>query len=414
VNLKNIAQACKKNDLIIITPKTFVSNLNPLAVHKKNCGINTKIIKLDDIYNGKYFKKKGRDKPELTKYFIKESIENWNTKYVMLVGDISKMPIRETHMWDGKYITDLYYSDIYNDDGSFSSWDVNNNNKFGQYHNDGYTDDINLKPDVGVGRLACRNKREVSAVVRKIINYETNTYGQEWFKRIISCGGNITGQNKNYKKYWRWVGHGCIEGEHHAKLILNEMKDFEAIGLYESSGNLNRKTIINNLNKGAGFAFFSGHGYVLGWFTKPENSKPARFAFPHNYLLHNSSKLPIIFFDGCYIGKLDLKLINTYFPCFAWQLVSKKRGGGIATMGACRPEFTGVLQGGGAMLGLYFFKAYNESDKNCVTLSDVFMKAQKKYLMKFKDRVILQSYNLLGDPSLRIGGYPTNKKGDNN
>jgi len=36
----------------------------------------------------------GRDNPEKIKYFIKTAVEQWGIKYVMLVGDYKKIPVR--------------------------------------------------------------------------------------------------------------------------------------------------------------------------------------------------------------------------------------------------------------------------------------------------------------------------------
>ncbi len=78
----------------------------------------------------------GIDWSELTK----NQLQKWNIKYVLLVGDHEKIPVRYIHvsmedvnnsMSSLASISDLYYSDIYFDDKSFSSWDTNNNNIFG-------------------------------------------------------------------------------------------------------------------------------------------------------------------------------------------------------------------------------------------------------------------------------------------
>ena len=50
----------------------------------------------------------------------------------MLVGNFRKMPIRYTHLetdTGGEYeelefISDLYYADIYDSEGNFSTWDT--------------------------------------------------------------------------------------------------------------------------------------------------------------------------------------------------------------------------------------------------------------------------------------------------
>ena len=397
-------------DLLVITPIKFSRYLKRLANHKINYGVNTKIVRLDDIYKGTYFKKKGRDKPERIKYFIKDAIEKWKIKYVMLVGDVRQIPIRSTHMWDGRFITDLYYADIYNKDGSFSSWDTNNNGLFGEYHHNGKTDFIDLHPDVGIGRLACRNLIEVRNTVNKIINYEKRTYGKEWFNKIILCGGDaVSRQDTIYDKWWNWSGHGGSEGEYINELIMEKMPNFKPVKLWASQETLSPLSILSELNKGAGFVHFSGHGGAIKWYIQPEENSTS-FMYPLNYLLFNKHKLPIVFFGGCNLGRLDYSIKGISFPCLAWQFVVKRYGGAIASIASSRSSFGGVFQGGESSLGLYFFRAYNDS--KIVTLSQMFMKAQNDYINDFGDRMILQEYNLLGDPSLRVGGYPSLEKGD--
>ena len=65
------------------------------------------------------------------------------------------VPVRYSHLNDGgegSYLTDLYFADIYNPDGSFSSWDSNNNGIFGEW-NATAKDVVDMYPDVYVGRL---------------------------------------------------------------------------------------------------------------------------------------------------------------------------------------------------------------------------------------------------------------------
>ena len=397
-------------NLIIITPTYFTKYLNRLAKHKNDHNVKTKIVTLDEIYKNKYFEVKGRDNEEKIKYFIKKSLENWNINYTMLVGDIRKMPMRKTHMWDGIFYTDLYYADIYNKDGSFSSWDTTGNGIIGEYHHSGNTDFLDMGPDVGIGRLACSNGAELSNVVKKIIYYENKTFGKDWFKKIILCGGDtISNKKRKIEKYWNWAGRGVFEGEYANKMVLEELPDFKAVKIWDPKGNLDTISILSEVSRGAGFVHFSGHGTPLYWFTFKNNLRIARFGYPFIYFLLNVKKLPIMFFDGCYIGMLDYSKKGINFPCLAWKLISKKFGGAIATIASARASFSGVFQGGATMLAYYFFKAYN-SNKNA-TLSDIFMKAQKEYLKNVKDRIAMQEYNLIGDPSLKIGGYPPKEGG---
>jgi len=385
-------------DMIVITPKEFLKQLKPLEAHKNKHNLKTKIITLDEIYESKYFKVKGRDKPEQVKYFIKNSIENWRIKFVMLVGDTKKAPMRIT--WPAGndiFLTDLYYADIYEENGKFCSWDSNNNNYFGEFYHNENIDYMTLSPDIGIGRLPCRTKRELKTVVDKIINYENEAYNEEWFNRAILCGGD---SSPNYR---------IPAGEHVCNLadkIISD--DFNVIKLYDSKKNLTVKNIINEINKGAGVVLFSGRGNEGMWYTFSSGGKRiGKITTLHNILaIHNRHELPIVFLGTCAAG--DLSYINKIFPCFGWSLVTNKNGGAIATIASTQLDFMTVEREeitGSALLLIEFTKALKIGKH----LSHVLMKAQKSYLeITGKDYETLVSYNLLGDPSLKIGGYPNN------
>ncbi|HEC90024.1 MAG TPA: hypothetical protein ENI44_05540, partial [Thermoplasmatales archaeon] len=168
--------------LIILTPTEFKNQLQPLVNHKISRGITTKLVTLDEIYYGTYFPPQGGDNQEKIKYFIKNAIEQWSTTNVLLVGGVDYFPLRYSHVVvefvsGAQGLTpasDLYYADIYDEDGNFQTWDPNNNGIYGEYNWNGETDEIDLYPDVNIGRLACTSVDEVNVVVNKISNYETN------------------------------------------------------------------------------------------------------------------------------------------------------------------------------------------------------------------------------------------------
>ncbi|HHH80351.1 MAG TPA: hypothetical protein ENL13_05560, partial [Thermoplasmatales archaeon] len=188
-------------DLLIISASSYMDEMQRLADHKESHGIRTKLVSVDDISGT------GRDKQEQIKYYIKNAIENWNIKYVLLVGGYRsffgldkpelQLPLRYVHLNDGAedgFVSDLYYSDIYYYDPSsgyaFDDWDSNGNGRFGEWDWYGY-DDIDLVPDVHLGRLACRTVKEAKIMVDKIINYEsTYSANADWFKKMVAFTGD--------------------------------------------------------------------------------------------------------------------------------------------------------------------------------------------------------------------------------
>jgi len=425
-------------DLVIIAPSEFSDSLTPLVDHKNSLGIKTNVVFTESIYD--FFE--GRDEAEKIKYFIKYAIEEWNTSYILLMGDINKIPIRTTYssIWPDytpDIISDHYYADIYDKNGSFCSWDANGNDRFGEILiNDSIhvkcpdcwkivlnvsdIDGVDLYPDVAVGRLPCSSCKEVGIAVNKIITYEKETYNKSWFKKIILMGGDDHPEFEG------------AEGEIETGEVAQQLPDFEHIVLWESKNNINVLNFNRAMNKGAGFVSYAGHGTEIQWAAYAtgysESKRSVNYFTPYISFLRNRNKLPIMFFSSCLMARLDftfnnftgykpfkfLKILtllpgldeDTLVPCFAWSFVKEKSGGAIATIGSTRVCYSyhdeeGV-RGGGGYLNVHFFKAWHEG----ATLGEMFTQAQKDYLNDvLPDYMTLEEFILLGDPSLRVGGY---------
>ncbi len=421
-------------DLLIISPSQFSEEVQRLVKHKNSHNIRTVFKSVEKIY-ASY---PGRDKPEKIKYFIKDTLEKWGIKYVLLLGDIRKIPIRTTDAfpWRGEngLLSDLYYTDIYDENYSFCTWDNNNNSIFGEivYNFSIWPpkmidlDEVDLYPDLHIGRIPCRNKDELNIMINKIMFYENNTYDQTWFKRIILAGGDTFPPRRE-------APFNVFEGEITNLKVSQELPDFEHVFLWTSKHNLHPWSFNRAVTKGAGFLSYAGHGFEHGWGTYRPNSLSKKMIFyftPYLQMIRNQHKLPIVFFDACLTAKLDfnmsdlekyfpiaVKLIqlftgvkydpSNYYPCFAYAFLNKEKGGAIAVVGATRSAYTfvdksGVYAGAG-YLDVHFFKAYAEG----VTVGEMLTQAQNDYLNNVgKDYFTIEEYLLLGDPSLRVGGYP--------
>ncbi|PNX52772.1 MAG: peptidase C25 [Thermoplasmata archaeon M9B2D] len=219
-------------DLVIIGSEVFSTEIQRLVTHKIDMGMQTVFMTTEEIYE----EYSGTDKPEKIKYFIKDALENWGVKYVLLFGglksniiaiakdDINQgskswhLPVRYSNFqWDGDesynftsdepgFISDLYYGDIYKEGGEFENWDSNGNGRFAEWSGDDLRDDLDLYPDVAFGRLACRNTREAKNVVDKIINYEKQPADPSWFNRIIVISGDGFLDQEDWDIQWNTTG----------------------------------------------------------------------------------------------------------------------------------------------------------------------------------------------------------------
>ena len=449
-------------DLVIITPRRFYLQVLPLVIHKNRMGIPAKIKTTESIYR-QY--REGRDKPEKIKYFIKDAIEKWNIKYVLLVGGRQGfgvrwfVPARYSNTFDRSswnettFVSDLYYADVYRynetiQDYEFEDWDSNSNGIFAEWtwiwdperwwwYDTDEKDILDLQPDVYVGRLACRSIREVRTVVRKIIKYERSSYNKSWFKRMIVAGGDTAP-----------FGDGIWEGENENELAASYMEPlgFEIDRYWASDGSLTNFSLIPAIRRGAGFFFVAGHGSPVVWSTHwPENETGWIDALVNSdmKLLLNMKKLPICVIGGCHNSMFDvaqirllkgvLKLGLNYFTwiedeecfskvfwlkrCWGWNLVRQKWGGSIATIGNTGLGWgtggEGSVEMGDGYITTHFFQVYNQTaDLKACTLGLVHGQTINDYVIKFSpngneiDRKTVEQWVLLGDPSLKIGGYP--------
>ena len=381
----------------------------------------------------------GRDNPEKIKYFIKTAIEEWNIDYVLLVGgkkgqsDEWYCPVRYINMensWESEILSDLYFADIYDSNGNFSSWDSDNDGIYAEWHQNQNAEDqdIDLHPDVAVGRLPCRYKSEVKIMVNKIIDYETGAYGKAWSNRMLVFAGDTYPEASNPL----WVGY---EGEIYGNCAIENMTSFNCQRYYTSDGSFDKMSDVTlAFSKGAGFVYFVGHGSPRVW----GNNKPNGNGFVDGLtlknvaLLSNREKYPIVVLSGCHNLQFDVDILNIFdriarrhgeiaYECIGWRLTRKIGGGSIATIGATALGFTkedkDSFTGGINEIEVAFFMEYGKNKFEM--LGDTWAAAVNWYVSTYTvdwdtlsvddswiDAQVPSTWILFGDPSLRIGGYP--------
>jgi hypothetical protein len=427
-------------DMVIIAPNSFSTAIQSLIDHKNDVGVDTFLKTTEDIYN----EYAGIDEAEQIKYFIKDAIETNDIDYVLLVGGRNgqrfdwHVPVRYSHLddesnFETSFVSDLYYADIYEGEGNFSSWDSNGNGIFAEW-NDLEKDIIDLIPDVYLGRLPCRNKFEVRIMVNKIITYENFAYGTDWFNRMVVVGGDSAPGDEYY------------EGEEENKKALEYLDDFEGIKLWTSDESFTGvDDVVNGISDGCGFLFFDGHGNPSTWSTHPPNDAETWITGLNNQdmsKLKNKDQIPVAVIGGCHNGQFNVTLSNIikgimeegfdYFKltfyykewvpeCWAWRMTRKIGGGSIAIMaytgldwfatgdydGDDIPDCTQYYSG---FANTNFFKNYGVN--NITILGQAHTQTLIDYINAFPpmderlDCKTVQEFALLGDPSLQIGGYP--------
>ena len=462
---ESLLSANDKFDMVIIAPNRFSRVIQPLIDHKNEVGVKTFLKTTEEIYS----EYNGVDKPEQIKYFIKDAKETWNVTYVLLVGGLKSpiygkprddtnqgskdwhIPVRYTNLVepgsfnDPGFISDLYFMDIYDGEGQFSSWDSNNDGIFAKWTSFGGDKDIiDFYPDVYVGRLACRNRFEVKTVVNKIIKYESTAIDPSWYKRIVLVGGDGF-DDSPYGTNWP-------EDEMLCDKYLSYMNDVEPVKLYASNRENDSENtpltsnIIREINSGCGFIVFSGHGQPYRWITNwcgefDEPIQDGGISDIDLFKIWNGKKLPICCIaGGCHNSLFNVSFLTTLLDrdnsnhlmtygratpeCLGWSFVRKRGGGAIANFGypSCTflsPGEYGDLDGDGnnepdifEAWRPYMVKQYYKIiGEGAELLGDVAGGAVRNYLHVFPgmdeqlDAKIIEQVIFFGDPSLKIGGY---------
>ena len=333
-------------DFLIITPSEFSQEFNnPISEfdisyidYKNGKGISTKLVTLEEIYNGDYFPVIGIDNQEKIKYFIKDAIENWGVTHVLLVGSglpgNEKFPVRYAYVPSGRYEekfpSDLYYADIYDANMSFSDWDKDGDGEYAEYSETGNDmDNVDLFPDVYLGKIPCKDVAEVQNILRKILYFEKHN---KVTNKIVQIGGDtFPGDNQKVN-----------EGEFANSEVLKKLPGYITTQLWASNGRLTKRDIANGFNSLVDFVDFSGHGSWGSWATHDTQDDevwlPAKTTIsPYTgwlyvdydlYTVQNVEKLSVVVFNACSCHKY-----TDHASCIGWKTLNSNSGG-IASFGA--------------------------------------------------------------------------------
>ena len=402
-------------DLLIIAPAEFESALQRLVDHKNNLDppVNTILVTLDEIPSGV-----GVDEQEDIKYYIKGAIEEWGITYLLLVGagveGEELFPVRNAWLpsapHEDYFPSDLYYADIYNGTGSFADWDYDGDGRYAEWTTD--LPNVDVFPDLYLGKLPCNDVAEVNTIVDKIIDYKAHN---KMMKTILQGGGDsVTGDQE-----------GIYEDEYANEKVMEKLPGYTTTQLWGSNGKLTKQNIAKGFRDGVDFVDLSGHGSYASWASHPPEDEetwlpPKSLRSPYTgwlyidydmFMINNGKKLPVIVFTACSNHKYTMSA-----DCIGWKALSKKNGGGIASFAEA-----GIGYGPGGSIcvdediGWMEVKAFEEL-YNTKVLGQAWANCVSDYYTTFSadlDRYDFQTmveFSMFGDPTLVIedGDDPRN------
>ena len=281
--------------------------------------------------------------------YLKNRYNNISTRpeYVLLVGSPSFIPVAAgTSNTLNDPVTDLDYSLL---DGN------------------------DYMADVFLGRIPAKNAQQLRNVINKTIFMETNLRGMD--KKATFLAGQ---ESSNFMENLYEKGHDAV--------ITNSFqpKGFLCEKLYQPSF----EQVQNNLSNNPLYIIYSGHGSVITW-----------GGFNGNLIdTSNNTSYPFAFAFACHTGEF------TDSNCIANSWILPEFKGSVTYFGSsvrtyCHSDF---------IIEKSIFGSDFSENKSISAIINAGKKQYKNYFWATIHIVrtirYLKAYNLLGDPSLIVGG----------
>lgn len=352
-------------DYVIITHPAFLAAATRLATFRKQQGHRTQVVDVMTLYaafSG------GIPEPAAIQRFLAEAYAAWDHPplYVLLLGDASSDPrgnlvdgtpafvptfLRVADPWLGEVATD---------------------NAFAQVSG---TDPM---PDLAIGRLPVSSAAEADALVDKIIAYERAAPSGDWRSRLLFVADAPDAAGDFHGLSDRIAADHVPRGYQIDKIYYKQTHPDRAQA---------RAALSAELDRGALIVQYIGHGRTASW------SADALLRRTDVPAMANGGRLPIMLDMTCMTGRFSEPLTRS----LAEEAVRKVDGGAIA---AFAPTGFGVATGHDTMNRMFFDAVL---DLGLQPLGAVVLASKARlFVASTRDRDLLETYVLLGDPALKV------------
>jgi hypothetical protein len=292
-------------EYLIITQDSLVAAFAPFVEWKTQKGVPTTCV-TEQFIEANYT---GQNTAEKFKACIIDAYQNWGTAYVLMGGDTGLVTSRWAYAMDcemgpngNRIRADLFFSDLDN------YWNDNGVLPYGEID-----DNVDMLPDVFVGRAPARSAADVETFVDKVLLYEKNP-PDDYFLKMLMAGEVL------------WTDPFTDSG-----IGLDRMDEecvpprFDPIlKLYQTLGNESRESVLAAMNDGQNFIIHDGHCfyYVMGAgdgsiYTEDADSL---INYPRNFIITSI---------GCWPAAIDQDAI-------AEHMLNNPDGGCVAFLGNSR------------------------------------------------------------------------------
>ncbi len=386
-------------DYLIVAHPSLIDAVRPLAQFHAKHGYKVALVDVNELYdqfNG------GIPHPQAIRRFVAEGYKDWKVKpkFLLLVGKAS-FDIRNQEYHRSSYATfagqsfdvampggfaeipGTLYSDqpkALGDSNLIPTWQFPSPE--GQSASDnpyGAVDGDSWKPVVAVGRFPVVKPADVSAIVEKTIHYMSKPAPGAWRRDVMF----ISDDSEYFKQSSDEISSSLASDGYAIDKVYAKST--------EADNMANKARITDGLNEGQLLVHFIGHGGRYIWRTGPPDLTKNHdlFTLDDVAALNNGARLPMILSMTCYSAPFD----NPSEDSIGERFLREADKGAVAVFAASwrnapSARFSKALVDEllvpGQTIGVAINKA--KSDE--------------------ADRVLVEMYNLLGDPAVVLEPIP--------
>ena len=371
--------ASNRADYVIISHPDFLTQAVRLAKHKQAIGRFTspKVIDIMDIY--REFSGGAVD-PAALRNFLVYARSQWGLSpdYVLLLGK-GHYNYKGIKTNEPVYIPAADFPNVCIED-YFAYLDSGEAPLSGS-----------PAPDIFIGRLPCTSLPQATQMIDKIVEFEDPASADfgAWRDRVVMVNDDdMQGLSDDplHDQHLRsseivavWIASERPSAD------IRKVNEFEYPWNEIQQKPEARAALLNEINNGAAFVNYFGHGSNTLWADE-------RILDPDALAnLHNDKLYPLISSFSCAVGHFD----RPEQRCLSEDMVLAVSSGAIATVSATREAFSDANED----LATAFYKVMFDSTNVGTTFGQAYTAA--KVIVQGGSESNAQIYSLLGDPSLR-------------
>jgi hypothetical protein len=342
-------------DYLLITPLELKDGVSRLAGYRTGQGYTTMLVDLEDIMDEFNY---GIFSPHAIQSFLSHAYGTWQKppKYVVLVGEAT-----------------FDYKDVFGTAENVVPSLLVKSSKGLSPSDNRYADaDGDRVPDMAIGRLPVMTDDELNVIIDKIIAYESLA-GSTEKKALFIADDPVIGAN------FTLDSDGVVS-------LLPQGYTAKKIYLGDYPADTAHSLIIDRINEGIDIINYIGHG------GRDRLADEGILLSSDVSLMANMQNLPVMLAFTCTIGQFDVP----GYDSLGEALILGSYGGAAAVWSPSGLS----INSRATILDRAFFEAIVPGETN--VLGDVIREALGEYRTTGGDISMLDIYNLLGDPALKL------------